>query len=335
MKERISAVLVLVAGIAAPIRAQTPPATPMPYTAIHQPEFVAASAATFLQDDDIMLGVVSGKVAKAFPAADLSQHGAVFDTLPDGPISVTWCGVCNTGVVFRAEVNGRTLHFQYDRMVGANEVQKDLETGTSWQQATGEAIDGPLKGTRLTLYPVVRTTWAEWRKRYPHTMVLKPLPGYEERMPNRSTRIKAVTRLGPEGAPNGALALDKRLPARETVAGLEVGGETVAYPFSELRIARVVNDRIGGLPIVIVHQPSSDTTTAFDARGKGKVLTFQAANDDASSVTDLETRSTWNAYGLCLEGPLKGTQLKQLILVPQFWFAWSQFHQGTRVFTAR
>ena len=335
MKERISVVLVLVAGIAAPIRAQTPPATPMPYTAIHQPEFVAASAATFLQDDDIMLGVVSGKVAKAFPAADLSQHGAVFDTLPDGPISVTWCGVCNTGVVFRAEVNGRTLHFQYDRMVGANEVQKDLETGTSWQQATGEAIDGPLKGTRLRLYPVVRTTWAEWRKRYPRTMVLKPLPGYAERMPNRSTRIKAVTRLGPEGAPNGALALDKRLPARETVAGLEVGGETVAYPFSELRIGRVVNDRVGGLPIVIVHQPSSDTTTAFDARGKGKVLTFQAANDDASSVTDLETRSTWNAYGLCLEGPLKGTQLKQLILVPQFWFAWSQFHQGTRVFTAR
>jgi hypothetical protein len=335
MKGRISAVLVLVAGIAAPIRAQTPQATPMPYTAIHQPGFVAASEATFLQDDDIMLGVVSGKVAKAFPAADLSQHGAVFDKMPDGPISVTWCGVCNTGVVFRAEVKGRTLHFQYDRMVGANEVQKDLETGTSWQQATGEAIDGPLKGARLTLYPVVRTTWAEWRKRYPHTMVLEPLPGYAERMPNRSTRIKAVTRVGPEGAPNGALALDKRLPARETVAGLEVGGETVAYPFSELRSARVVNDRVGGLPIVIVHQPSSDTTTAFDARAKGKVLTFQAANEDASSVIDLETRSTWNAYGLCLEGPLKGTQLKHVILVPQFWFAWSQFHQGTRVFTAR
>ena len=335
MKGRVSAVLVLAAGIAAPIRAQTPQVPPMPYTAIHQPRVVAASEATFLQDDDILLGVVSGNVAKAFPAADLSQHGAAFDMMPDGPISVTWCGVCNTGVVFRADVKGRTLHFQYDRMVGANEVQKDLETGTSWQQATGEAIDGPLKGTRLTLYPVVRTTWAVWRKRYPHTMVLEPLPGYAERMPNRSTRIKAVTRLGPEGAPTGALALDKRLPARETVAGLEVSGETVAYPFSELRIARVVNDRVGGLPIVIVHQPSSDTTTAFDARAKGKALRFQAATDDASSVIDLETRSTWNAYGLCLEGPLKGTQLKQVILIPQFWFAWSQFRPGTRVFTAR
>ena len=84
-------------------------------------------------------------------------------------------------------------------MVGANEVQKDLETGTSWQQASGEAIDGPLKGTRLTLYPTVRTTWAEWRKRYPHTMVLKPLPGYAERIPSRSRRIKDVTRVVPKG----------------------------------------------------------------------------------------------------------------------------------------
>jgi hypothetical protein len=327
------------AGIAAMVIAltsqvtQPPLGTPMPYTAIHQPEFVAASEASFLQDDDVLLGITSGNVAKAYPAADLSQHGAVSDTLPDGPISVTWCGVCNTGVVFRAEVKGRTLHFQYDRMVGANEVQKDAETGTSWQQATGEAIDGPLKGTRLTLYPVVRTTWAEWRKRYPHTMVLKPLPGYAERMPNRSKRIKDVTRTGPAGAPNGALALDQRLPPRETVAGLEVGRESVAYPFSALRIARVVNDRVGGVPVVIVHQPSSDTTTAFDARARGKLLKFEAANDDASSLIDLETRSTWNAYGLCLEGQLKGTQLTQVILVPQFWFAWSQFHAGTRVFT--
>jgi hypothetical protein len=331
---------VLLAGIAvaaraqAPSGAQPPLATPMPYTAVQHPAFVTAAEATFLEGDDIVLGVTSGKVAKAYAAGDLAQHGSVFDMVPDGPISVTWCGVCNTGVVFRAEVKGRTLHFQYDRMVSANEVQKDAETGSSWQQATGEAIDGPLKGTRLTVYPAVRTTWAEWRKRYPGTMVLEPLPGYAERLSSRSRRIKDVTRVAPEGAPNGALALDKRLPARETVAGLEVDREAVAYPFSALRLARVVNDRVGGLPVVIVHQPASDTTTAFDARVKGMALEFQAAKDDASAVIDRRTRSTWNAYGLCLEGPLEGTQLTPVILTPQFWFAWSQFHPGTRVFTA-
>ena len=133
-------------------------------------------------------------------------------------------------MVFRAEVKGRTLHFQYDRMVHANEMQKDVETGTSWQQATGEAIDGPLKGTRLKPYPVGSTTWAEWRKRYPDTMVLKPLPGYVDRMPNRSRHIKDVAGWAPKGRQHGARTLDKRWPARETVAGLEVGREGVAYP---------------------------------------------------------------------------------------------------------
>ena len=46
-------------------------------------------------------------------------------------------------------------------------------------------------------------------------------------------------------------------------------------------------------------------------------------------MSDRETRSTWNAYGLALDRPLKSTQLKQVILVPRFWFAWSQFRSGT------
>ena len=334
MRNQRLTLLFVLAGLTARAYTQTPPPGAMPYTAVQNPEFVTAAQATFLQDEDILLGVTSGKVAKAYPAADLAQHGAVSDTVPDGPISVTWCGVCNTGVVFRAVVQGRTLHFNYDRMVAGNEVQKDLETGTSWQQATGQAIDGPLKGTRLTLYPVVRTTWAEWRMQHPNTTVLKPLPGYDERIPTLSKRIRDLTRVIAEGLPRGVSSADGRLPARETVAGLEVGSDAVAYPFSALRIARVVNDRVGNLPVVIVHQPSSDTTTGFDARAKGKVLKFQAANDAASVLTDVETRSTWNAYGLCLDGPLKGTQLKPVTLVGQFWFAWSQFRPATRVFTA-
>jgi len=35
-----------------------------------------------------------------------------------------------------------------------------------------------------------------------------------------------------------------------------------------------------------------------------------------------------------VKGPLKGTQLKPLILIPEFWFAWSQFRPGTRLFSA-
>lgn len=62
----------------------------MPYTPVDHPEFVPASAATFLADNDRLIGVTGGNVAKAYPAAILSQHGIVLDELPEGPIAVTW-----------------------------------------------------------------------------------------------------------------------------------------------------------------------------------------------------------------------------------------------------
>lgn len=329
--------IVISAWAQAPRQAPPPPPVPpgmMPYVAIQEPQSIPAAEARFLEDDDILIGVAKGNVAKAYPAADLTQHGSVNDQMPDGPIEVTWCGTCNTGAVFRAAFKGRLLHFDYDSMVGGNEVHIDRETGSRWQQSTGEAISGPLKGNLLELYPFVRTTWKEWRRRFPNTVVLKPMPGYDEKMPNLNKRMKAVTLSGEGEPPKDAFGHDGRLRPKEVVAGLRIGTESQAYPFSQLRIARLVNDRVGGVPVLVVHQPSSDTTTAFEAQAKGKVLRFQAADADATVIVDLETNSSWNAYGLCLKGPLKGTQLKQLILIPEFWFAWSEFHPQTKVFTA-
>lgn len=327
--------LILFALLAAALSLAAQAQQPLPYVAIHEPVFIAPSQATFVLDDDLVIGVVNGKTAKAYPALDLTQHGSVDDKMPDGPIEVTWCGTCGTGAVFRAELNGRLLHFDYDSMVNANEVHRDVETGSRWQQSTGEAISGPLKGNSLTLYPFVLTTWKEWRTRYTNTVVMKPLSGYAERFSLLRPRMK-LSRTSAEGAaPAGSFNRDERLRPREMIAGLAVGAETMAFPLSALRIARVINERVGGVPVVLVHQPSSDTTTAFEAQAKGRSLRFQAANAEASTLSDLETHSTWTAYGACVKGPLKGTQLKPLILVPEFWFAWSQFRPGTRVYSVQ
>ena len=62
----------------------------LPYKAIENPEFIPAKDATFLSDRDRMIGIAEGKIAKAYPAGILAQHGLVQDKLPDGPIAVTW-----------------------------------------------------------------------------------------------------------------------------------------------------------------------------------------------------------------------------------------------------
>lgn len=62
----------------------------LPYTTIDHPQFVPASQVSFLSDTDVVIGVSSHGVTKAYPAADLAQHGDVQDQMPDGPIAVTW-----------------------------------------------------------------------------------------------------------------------------------------------------------------------------------------------------------------------------------------------------
>jgi hypothetical protein len=85
---RIPAALLLVTSTA--FTFQTPAIRKLPYKAIENPEFIPAKEATFMSDRDRMIGVTDGKIAKAYPAGILAQHGLVQDNLPDGPIAVTW-----------------------------------------------------------------------------------------------------------------------------------------------------------------------------------------------------------------------------------------------------
>ena len=235
--------------------------------------------------------------------------------------------------MFRAASKGRQLQFENAGVIGGNEVFKDRETDSRWQQSSLEAISGPLKGEHLELYPFLLTDWGEWHRLHPDTVVLKPLPGYADRIPERNEMIRQG--LSGEGAaPPDVLRVDDRLKPKTMVLGLAVGGSDEAFPLSILRQERVINEQIGGQPVLVVHQPSSDTTTAFIARVKGTQMTFRAANGDATELIDEQTRSRWNPYGACISGAFKGSQLTSLILEPEYWFAWSEFHPDTKIYAA-
>jgi hypothetical protein len=234
--------------------------------------------------------------------------------------------------VFRADAKGKPLVFDNAGVVAGNEVFKDRETGSRWQQSSLEAISGPLKGTHLRLYPFLLTSWNEWLRLHPDTQVLKPLPGYADRIAAKNDQIKQGLS-GQGNAPSDVTYHDNRLKPKTMVLGLDVGGASRAYPLDSLRTTRIVNDSLGGKPVVIVHQPRSDTTTAFVARVGKQTITMASANSDATELTDRETGSKWNPYGECVAGPLKGSTLEALILEPEYWFAWSEFHRETSIYT--
>ena len=235
--------------------------------------------------------------------------------------------------MFRAEAKGKKLHFETVGVIGGNEVFGDKETGSHWQQSSLTAISGPLKGEHLDLDPFLLTSWGEWRRMHPNTLVLKPTPGYAERIPEENRLIREGLS-GRGDAPAGVLRKDDRLPPKAMILGLDLKGSNKAFPLTALRHARVINDQLGGEPILVVHQPASDTTTAFLARLKGRTLQFRAANPETTELTDSETGSRWDAYGKCTSGALAGSHLTPLTLEPEYWFAWSEFHTDTGIYQA-
>lgn len=233
--------------------------------------------------------------------------------------------------MFRAEIDGRALTFFHTNMVNVNMTFADRETGTRWQQETGEAIDGTLRGRRLDIYPFLITTWKEWRERHPKTLVMEPVPGFEEMYENMWRAIQARTP-GRAGPPADRIRReDPRLPAYERVIGLEAGGAKRAYPLEVLKKELVVNDRLGSELVVLIYTPRSDTVTVFSRNLDGRTLSFEM-RPRSGDLIDVQTGSRWNAYGEGVEGELRGSRLKALIGMPQFWWAWAAFYAGTDIY---
>lgn len=158
--------------------------------------------------------------------------------------------------MYAATIEGRRLTFEVYGVWRKNMVMTDRETGSIWQHATGEAIDGPLKGKRLEVLPVWETQWGELQAGNPQAQYALEPEHFSGVMPKpvlmHALQVTHVARL------DGLLKQDLRLDAHEVVIGLAIDGEAKAYPMQALRSARSIMDRVGGINIQIDYSANGD-----------------------------------------------------------------------------
>lgn len=302
--------------------------TPADQRIVSDPVSVPAVGAAFLKDSDMVVGVALKGDARAYWLPMVIWNHRILDRIGGTQILVTWCSLCNTGLVFRPEVDGKALTFTVQGLRGGNLVLQDGQTGSLWQQATGEAFEGPLHGKRLPRVAFQITSWGQWRKDHPNTLAMAADPHDLAAYGAMDQRIsEPFWEMQP--APL-ALRQDSRLPPHTMVLGIEADA-TSAYPIDVIKDEGLINDRIGSIPVVLVYTASTDTVRAFSRQVDQKVLEFKAAGE--TRMTDTETASQWNFDGKCESGKHKGEELKPLIVEPSFWFAWAEFHPGTVVFS--
>ncbi len=114
-----------------------------------------------------VFGLTYNRMRVAYPFRYLSRSPLAHDTVADEPVLVVFVAAESTAVAFTRRVGHRTLQFDRLRQTDGKWTMEDTETRSLWQALKGEAIAGPLKGSRLTPIPGHLVFWFAWKGFYP------------------------------------------------------------------------------------------------------------------------------------------------------------------------
>jgi hypothetical protein len=202
---------------------------------------------------------------------------------------------------------------------------RDEETGSYWQQITGAAIAGPLKGAKLSLVAQDELSFGLWKEEHPNGTVLAPLPRDAAKY-EKATWEKEIKKL-----PTVIHAPKGTLPDRETILGVSMNGAARAYPLSKLTAqSPVLLDEVGGEPIMLVLGPDGESVRAFSRQLGPNILDFYGQGSTGASdpwaLLESTTLSQWSFAGCALTGDMQGQCLARIDALKDFWFDWQHYH---------
>ena len=290
--------------------------------ALTNPTHIAAADATYLEDDELVFGIEIAGDARAYPLRILDWHEMFNDVVGGMPVTLAYCTLCGSGILYDARVPGYDEPFVFGSsglLYRSNKQMYDQATHSLWNQFTGRPVVGPLTGSgiELDVLPVTITTWQDWLAQHPDTKVLSLDTGY--------------TRNYTPGEPYGdyfaseelmfpMLVPDERLAPKDYVFALRADGHQRAWSLEEFSGGRVINAEVGNLPVVLVGDAATRTVRAYESGGHD----FAAGAEPSVLVTNGQS---WQVDEDALVGP-DGARLARLSGHIAYWFAWQGFVDG-------
>ena len=240
--------------------------------------------------------------------------------------------------MYSARINGEPTTFGTSGMLyRSNKVMYDRLTDTLWSQLLGEPIVGELvgSGVKLEYFPVALTTWGEWLAEHPDTKVQSRETGYYSPRSyvreDDSRSIYFAYRADPETM-FPIWNRDDRLAPKQLVLGVVADEAFKAYSIDALRQNRLVNDRVGGIDLVVVASSLSSDALAFRSEGRRFALPDDAPEglpdmliDADGAVWNVERDRLWKDDDASQALPLHPANVS-------FWFGWYIKHPDTLLY---
>jgi hypothetical protein len=287
--------------------------------ALTNPAHVPAGEAAYLEDDELVFGVEIAGDARAWPLRILDWHEMLNDVVGGVPVTLAYCSLCGSGILYDARVPGRDEPFVFGTsglLYRSNKLMYDQATHSLWNQFTGRPVVGPLTGSgiELEILPVAITTWRDWRAQHPDTKVLALETGHQR---DYTPGQPYGDYFASEQLMFPMLVPDRRLAPKDLVFALRADGHERAWPLADFAGGRVINAEAGDLPVVLVGDAATRTVRAYESGGRE----FAAGSEPMTLVAD---GGDWQIQEDALIGP-DGARLVRLPGHIAYWFAWQGF----------
>lgn len=128
---------------------------------------------------------------------------------------------------------------------------------------------------------------------------------------------------------------DAFLQADDLVLGVVVNGEARAYPHAILWWHEIVNDVLGGKPILVTFCPLTGSGIVYDPELDGRAHNFGVSGllfDNNLIMFDRTTDSLWSQMRLeSICGSFRGARPRLLPVIQATWAGWRSLHPETTV----
>jgi hypothetical protein len=311
---------------------------------LEDPTWVSPDDATYLVDDDAVLGFEVDGQHYCVSWDVMAGHHVANLVLDGRPWLLTLCDACSGGGLYDPVIDGVRHRFRVDGVYRGTPYVLDKPGGSLWTMVTMQPVQGVAEATGpLPRFPMVQATWLEWKTLHPETLAVhdpgEPLDGHggTQRKPSHDNVPRFFIKQG---------TYDPRLPGGDLVLGVELDGHARAYPLDGLHAAGgIANDELAGTPIVAVALPGSWLCLAFSRQVGDQVLELgweggvehailEAKAGREPMLVDQVTGSRWDLFGKAVDGPLAGSTLPFAWGGLQKWFNWGNLNPGTEIWTA-
>ena len=293
---------------------------------LHSPKMLEVEQASYLKDHHIVFGTYVEGVARAYPKRILAWHEMFTDNYGDLPVAGVYCTLCGTVILYK------TKHKEIVHRLGtsgflyrSNKLMYDKDTFSLWNTFTGKPVLGPLvdQGIELESLSVVTTSWGEWKKRHPETLVLSQETGHQ-----RDYREGVAYR---EYFADHKLMFevpfdDERLKNKQEILAIRLPGapeQQLAIDTDFLKDNPIFYEKIGTQEFVVLTD-NSGANRVYQSNG----ILFKSF-DQANTLTD-NKGIKWQLHEDRLLS-VSGDTLERLPYHRAFWFGWHAAFPETKL----